>query len=188
MREPSYQRRLEGDRFYFTGKSCKNGHVARRYISNSECVECRAAKNVLLKDKQSDWSEKNKDRKNAVARHLYHCNVESQRERTRMKWVMNKENVKATNKKWADKNHGIWSYYAAKRRMVLAQQTPAWSNMDAIKEIYRNCPDGYHVDHIVPLRGKTACGFHSQHNLQYLPASENLRKHNRLEDQYVYAE
>lgn len=27
---------------YFTGKSCKNGHIASRYVCNSECIECEA--------------------------------------------------------------------------------------------------------------------------------------------------
>jgi len=27
--------------YYFTGKACKNGHTAKRYVRNCECVECR---------------------------------------------------------------------------------------------------------------------------------------------------
>ena len=25
---------------YFTGKTCKNGHIAERFVCNCECVEC----------------------------------------------------------------------------------------------------------------------------------------------------
>lgn len=185
--EPSYKRLSPDSRFYFTGKACKHGHVAQRYVSNNECVACRAAKNVALKAKQQAWANANRDHKNALSRAMYQKDAEAQRERSRMKWMRDSERVKATNKAWAEKNIGIWNHYAAKRRAALRQRTPSWADMKAIKEIYALCPDGYHVDHVVPLRGKTVCGFHSHHNLQYLPAAENQRKFNRLEDSYVYA-
>lgn len=183
--EPSYKRLSPDARFYFTGKPCKDGHVTQRYVSSKECVDCRAAKNTLLKDKQKAWADVNRDHRNALARAMYQANAEAQRERSRMKWVHKKDKVKATNKAWADKNPGIWNHYQAKRRAALQQRTPCWADLEYIREFYKNCPEGHHVDHIVPLRGKSVCGFHSQHNLQYLPAAENQRKFNRLENAYV---
>jgi hypothetical protein len=175
-----YKRLSPNDRFYFTGKPCKNNHIAQRYSSNNECVACRAEKNVLLKEKQQAWAIKNKERINTLSRLNYYANLEQQRERGRMKWINNKEKVKATNKNWIDKNIGIWNYYGAKRRAAIRQRTPLWACMETIKSVYRDCPKGFHVDHIIPLQGKKVSGFHVEYNLQYLTASENSKKHNKF--------
>lgn len=36
----------------------------------------------------------------------------------------------------------------------------------------------WHVDHIVPLQGRTVSGFHIHNNFQVIPASENIKKGN----------
>jgi len=53
--------------------------------------------------------------------------------------------------------------------------------LDAIKEFYAACPEGYHVDHIIPLKNGVFTAFHSLENLQYLPAQENISKHNKID-------
>ena len=55
----------------------------------------------------------------------------------------------------------------------------------AIAEIYANCPDDWHVDHIAPLLGKTISGLHVPENLQYLPEWVNHMKNNRWEESWA---
>lgn len=102
---------------------------------------------------------------------------------TKRLWrLANPGKASAHQKKWRDnpKNIGKVRAQWARRRLVIKQQTPAWASIDAIAEIYACCPPGYHVDHIIPLRGKLVSGLHIETNLQYLPDVENLRKANRF--------
>jgi len=62
---------------------------------------------------------------------------------------------------------------SAKRRALIKKQTPSWYCHETVTAIYEGCPEGWHVDHIVPLAKD---GLHSHENLQYLPAAENLSK------------
>jgi superfamily II helicase len=107
----------------------------------------------------------------------------------------NKEKVSLRDKKWRTQNHlkylQIQGNYAkthkpqrnainAKRRAVLKNAIPKWADLEKIKEFYEKCPPGFHVDHIIPLQNKVVCGLHTIENLQYLPASVNISKGNRL--------
>lgn len=53
-----------------------------------------------------------------------------------------------------------------------------WTERREIAEFYSKCPEGHHVDHIIPLQGKTVSGLHVLSNLQYLTKEENLVKGN----------
>jgi hypothetical protein len=50
----------------------------------------------------------------------------------------------------------------------------------AIRNFYANCPAGYEVDHIIPLKGRNVSGLHVLENLQYIPAELNRSKGNRV--------
>lgn len=58
-------------------------------------------------------------------------------------------------------------------------QTPSWANLESIKDMYLKCPDGYQVDHIIPLNGQLVSGLHVENNLQYLTIKDNLSKNNK---------
>lgn len=66
---------------------------------------------------------------------------------------------------------------SANYRANLRNQTPVDADRKAIKEFYANCPEGYEVDHIIPI---SKGGLHTLENLQYLTIKENRSKSNKI--------
>lgn len=78
------------------------------------------------------------------------------------------------------KNRGLINSWTAERRSRKKRAMPSWVDRQDLKKIYENCPKGYHVDHVIPLKNDIVCGLHVPWNLQYLPAIENIKKGNKL--------
>ena len=72
------------------------------------------------------------------------------------------------------KQREAYARYAAKKKY----QTPVDADLSEIKLFYKNCPDGYEVDHKIPI---SKGGAHSISNLQYLTVSDNRRKSAKLD-------
>lgn len=148
---------------YFTGKPCKNGHIALRFVSTRNCVECNKQRSLKCNTTEEAYSRR--------------VELEKKRNQT-------EEYKAASALRWK-------RYYERHPKRVLAKtrkyqadklkRTPKWADLDAIKQFYENCPEGYHVDHIYPLRGKTVSGLHVLSNLQYLPARQNQSKGNKYD-------
>jgi len=97
------------------------------------------------------------------------------------KYKSDRKYATAAHKKWRENNKDKTRLKSANERAIRLQRLPAWADKEAIKDFYINCPQGYHVDHVIPLRGKTVSGLHIVENLQYLPAKENISKGNKFE-------
>lgn len=94
--------------------------------------------------------------------------------------IHHKEEKRLYDKNRYLNNRAYYLAKGAKYRAAKLRASPEWANQKLIYKIYDNRPEGYHVDHIVPLQGKLVCGLHVESNLQYLHASENLSKGNKF--------
>jgi hypothetical protein len=75
--------------------------------------------------------------------------------------------------KKAGNKANVYAYRARKRNAI-----PDDADLILIRQIYQFVPEGFQVDHKIPL---SKGGLHHQDNLQYLPARDNQSKNNRLD-------
>lgn len=140
---------------YFTGKPCKRGHVASRLASDGGCSVCNAAST-------KDYAKANREKTLAASK----------------KWrEANPQKAKDSKKKWIlkNKNKKLASHYARRTRFRYSPK----HEREAIRQFYLNTPEGYEVDHEIPINHKLVCGLHCIANLQYLTVEANRQKSNK---------
>ena len=132
------------------------------------CKEC-------TKQKNKEWKQTHKDK---VASY------------DKVWQQANKDKKSKNYKNWQVNNRAKVNSYNSYRRALELQATPKW--LTASQKLHMECKyslavmfskytvEQHHVDHIVPLNGKTVCGLHVPWNLRVIPATENLRKSNRI--------
>lgn len=176
-----HKAKLAGESRYFTSKPCSRGHISERMTDSGVCMECRRE---LERERYKENYEKKIKPRRSTPKALEAAATKMAKIRASMpeeKKQAYRERAKLKAREWRKKNPGHRN--ALKRKYVAdkANRTPRWADLQKINNFYKNCPPGHHVDHIVPLRAKNASGLHVHHNLQYLPAHENMRKNNRFE-------
>jgi hypothetical protein len=115
-------------------------------------------------------------------------NKELVAEKKKLIAVKNRQKLLEYGASWRRKNSSKMAAYASNRRVIKLQATPKWSDAKKIQEIYDfaafmkwiTCGIEYHVDHIIPLKGKVVCGLHVENNLQVLRVDHNLAKYNKF--------
>lgn len=142
----------------------------------------------VRKEYQRKWRQENTEAKKLYMRKWRQENTEKDKEYQRKWKQINAEKQKEYQRKWKQINADKQNTHSAKRRASKLQRTPSWLTEDdlfMIKEAYalaklREKVTGFkwHVDHIVPLQGKTVSGMHVPNNIQVIPGVANVSKHN----------
>jgi hypothetical protein len=123
-----------------------------------------------------EYYENNSERLRARAKDYYETHREKALQQQKLWQQENRETVRAKQRRWDKKNLAKCRAKLAARRASKIHRTPSWASRENIARIYASCPKGYHVDHVVPLRGRLVSGLHVEGNLQVLPGEENSSK------------
>lgn len=153
---------------YFTGRPCKNGHLSERSTKWKACCECSRIAAAA-------WAARNPERSADICRKYYSANVSAVAER---------------HKEWRGKNRPLCKAGEHKRRARKLNAIPSWTcefDSFAIAQAgelaaLRRAATGFdwHIDHMIPLQAREACGLHIGVNLQVIPQTLNARKKNRM--------
>jgi len=133
------------------------------------------------------WATENRDRKFAYDKQWVRDNPDRVKKYASKYRENNIEKERARYKRYDDANLAKRRAGCGKRRAAKINATPIWADKEAIESKYAlstflnqyTFGVGYHVDHIVPLRGKNVCGLHVEYNLQVIRAEDNMVKSNK---------
>jgi 5-methylcytosine-specific restriction endonuclease McrA len=191
-RSPTEARRT-GSMLYWTGNPCQKGHIAFRFTSNRNCVECNSAQSAewysapenatTIKQKFQRYRSQNLDYEKERQAKWRAANPALCKEITKRWRDNNKEHFAEKNREWRQAN-------PEKRRIYLNARRAREANSDGshtvedIMAIFKaqrgrcaccreRLDDGYHVDHIEPL---ALGGSNDKRNLQILCQPCNSKK------------
>ena len=168
---------------FYANKRMKDGR-------NTFCVECHKADNKARKDKQRAIPEFRA--LESTYKKAYRKRTGDQHATYMAQWrEKHKERLNAYGKQYREKRKEHYNFLCQKRKIDLLKRTPAWLTEDdlwVIEQAYelaalrtKMLGIEFHVDHIIPLRGKTVSGLHVPQNIRVVTWLENQRKTNKFE-------
>lgn len=172
---------------YFTGLPCAKGHIDSRLVSSRTCCECTRNKlaEYRIKNRFALLEKKKAYAKKQRVENPGHVYAIAKKSVAKHRVARNEEKAN-----WRKRNAGRVLAWCRERQLAKIQRTPAWlTDFEKLKiecvysiaaMLTRVNNERWHVDHVLPLQGKTVSGLHVPSNLQVMRGVENARKGNRL--------
>jgi hypothetical protein len=139
---------------------------------STECKPCK-------RQQDREYAAQNREAAKQRASEWYYNNYNYALQRNRV-----------NGERWRKENPDKHCARQNRRRASKLNATPTWlteshnlhiqCKYSLAKMLSRETGIQHHVDHIVPLKGKTVCGLHVPWNLRVIPAIDNLRKSNKI--------
>lgn len=163
-----------------SGRRSREKHRDKKLARDADY---RKTKPEIVAAAKARWHQENKDYVRERAKEWRTKNREELAEKKRQyKARQDQEEIKAWYRKYRKENREKFAHFAPARRAKLAERMPPWVNPTELRAVYRKAGElrklglGMHVDHIVPLRGRTVSGLHVPWNLDIIPSEDNVRK------------
>jgi hypothetical protein len=175
--------RSTGDGYSFACRSCNSKTKRESYKKNKEKILLKSKENYYKDVEKSrklkrEWAHNNKESEIKRASEWYKNNKKRKQKYDKQYILKNREKRRLASKRNREKHPDRKRADCAFRRAQKLKATPPWVDRKELRKIYSMCPKGYHVDHIIPLKGRGVSGLHVPWNLQYLRSEDNLKKYN----------
>jgi hypothetical protein len=175
-----YKRKDSPDGYRNDCKDCRKASSLKNHYENQEQRKARFkadhAKRVLENPNfYVETYARYRESSLATAKQYYQDHIEERKSKQRL---------------WSKTNRGIANALGRRYKLKKAKATPLWLTPEQLynmqctykvaAQLSETSSQKWHVDHIVPIRGKDVCGLHVPWNLQVLPAKMNMQKGNRI--------
>lgn len=155
----------------------KAWHAANREAANAKSKARYQNNREQSLEKQKTYYAEHKNVRLAYAKQWREENPG----KVRAEYVRNGDAYRSRVKAWRANNPDARRAQEVARR-ARVRWVPPWADREAMAAVYREARGmralgvDVHVDHIIPLRGKTVSGLHTHNNLRLVLAEDNLKK------------